>query len=321
MRKRFINVKVVLCGLILFSFLIGMASAEDFPKRPIQIVIPWTGGEIDTVTRIVASSLQKYVGQPVVVLNKPGAGGIIGHEYVKQAPADGYTLVSTGPTLSILTKLQKTSYSPSDFLPLVQIGQNICLVMVQKEAPWNNLKEFIADAKKHPGALQYGTGGFGTWHHLNWEAIIDQAQVDVVHVPFTGNTQVVTALLGGHIKAALLEPSIGLSHIKGGALKALAITQKDDVNFPGVMTFAEQGIAGKFNLWRGIFCRINTPKERVEILDNAFIKVLKDNTYLEPLNKMGTTPGILAGEDFRKFVTEDFGVYSRMAEIVLKKKK
>lgn len=321
MKKGWIALLVSFVCLMISPTWGGMVCAEEFPKRPIQIVVPWdAGGETDIVTRMVASSMHKYLGQPTVVINKPGAGGILGHEFFLKAPADGYTLVSTGPTLMIISRLQKTSYSVSDFFPLVQMCKTRALVLVPKDSPWRNLNDFFTDAKKNPGGVQFGVPGVGSWHRLMWEVLIDQTEINIAMVPFTGNASVITALLGGHIKVALLEPLSVLSHIRSGALKPLAISEKDDQNFPGVLTFAEQGIKGDFSLWRGILGHKNLPPERVQILEKAFTKVLDDHEYRQGLKKLESTPGNLVGENFRKFLNDDDKVYAKMVTIILKKK-
>lgn len=302
----------------LFSMLqVETICAETYPSKPMQIVVPWSAGDTDLITRLAGSVFPNILGQPAVVLNKPGAQGIIGTDFAAKAPADGYTLLANGPAHLIVPMIQKTPFSASDFIPLVQMAKNKGLILVKKDAPWSNFKEFVVDAKKKPENFKYGSPGKGTWHNFMWEILKDQAGMKIEAVPYNGNAPIVAALLGGHISIALIEKPTAFPHVKGGTLKALAISEQDD-GFPGVMTFAEQGFEGDFNNWKALFGRKGIPPERAKILDEAFIKMLADKSYLFSLKNVGSTPGNLAGESFRKFITEQERVIARIVEKVFK---
>jgi tripartite-type tricarboxylate transporter receptor subunit TctC len=307
------------CALV-GLFAAGEAESQTYPARPIQIVVPWAGGDTDLVTRLFSSYLPNYLGQPAVVLNKPGAGGLVGTEFVAKAPADGYTLVSNGPAHLIVPKVQEKAYSLDSFIPLVQMAKNKSLLLVQKDAPWNTLGDFVADAKKNPGTIPYGIPGFGSWHTLMLAIVKDAVKIDIVPVTFPGNAPLVAALLGGHIKLILIEKPIALPHVKGGTLKPLAISEKD-ADFPGVPTYEEQGVKGDFNNWKALFGRSELPKEVVKVLDEAFQKVLQDKEYVSALAKVGSTVGSHAGESFRNFIREEDKKYAETAKLLPKPKK
>jgi len=302
------------------AFIAGEAWAQAYPARPIQIVVPWAGGDTDLVTRLFSSYMPNHLVQPAVVLNKPGAGGLIGTEFVAKAPADGYTLVANGPAHLIVPKVQEKAYSLDSFIPLVQMAKNKSLLLVQKDAPWNTLGDFVADAKKNPGTIPYGIPGFGSWHTLMLAIVKDSTKMDIVPVTFPGNAPLVAALLGGHIKLILIEKPIALPHVKGGTLKPLAISEKD-TDFPGVPTYEEQGVKGDFNNWKALFCRAEVPKEIVKTLDEAFQKVLGDKAYISALDKVGSSVGKYAGESFRNFIREEDKKYAETAKLLPKPKK
>ncbi len=219
------KVMIAVWGLALVvSWGIGEAWSQAYPSRPIQVVVPWAGGDTDLVTRLFSSYIPNHLGQPAVVLNKPGAGGLIGTEFVAKAPADGYTLVANGPAHLIVPKVQEKAYSLDSFIPLVQMAKNKSLLLVQKEAPWNTLRDFVAAAQKNPGTIPYGIPGFGSWHTLMLEIVKDSTKINIAPVTFPGNAPLVTALLGGHIKLILIEKPVALPHVKGGTLKPLAIS-------------------------------------------------------------------------------------------------
>jgi len=295
----------------------GMLGAQQYPSRPIQIVVPWSAGDTDLVTRLFGSVLPNALNQPAVVLNKPGAQGIVGTEYVFRADADGYTLLANGPAHMIVPMIQKTSFAADDFLPLVQMAKNKGVVLVQANARWSNLKEFVAEAKKSPGKFKYGSPGKGTWHNFMWEILKDQADMNIVAVPFNGNAPIVAALLGGHIDIALIEKPTALPHVQGKTLKALAISIADK-GFSGVQTFEEQGFSGDFNNWKALFVKKGIPQDRLKILEAAFVKTLSDKSFLVSLGKVGSTPGDLVGEKFRAFIEREQKTIRRIVDKVFK---
>lgn len=307
-------------GSIFVVFSPNSLYAQDYPSRAIQIVVPWSAGDTDLANRLAASVLPTYLGQPVVVINKPGAQAIVGMDFVAKAPPDGYTLIGNGQSQIIVPMIQKIPFSADAFIPLVQTTKSLGVIVVKKDAPWANFKEFIMEAKKRPGFFTYGQPGVGSWHNLRWEAIKSQLEIDIVPVPFQGNVGVVTALLGGNIHIGLIEKASALPHIMGGTLKSLAISEKDK-DFPGTITFEEQGIPGNFNTWRGIFGRKEIPQDRLKVLEEAFAKMLVDKSFVYAVKNVGVFPGEFVGDRFRKFVSEEEKAHAKVVEKVFKKGK
>lgn len=310
---------VVLATAASLAFSVNLLFAQDFPKRPLQIIVPWAaGGETDLITRLAAQSLSKYLGQPVVVLNKPGGTVAVGSDFVLNSPADGYTLISAGATLFIAPKIQKMPYSVSDFVGLGELSESKCAILVRPDAPWSNFKDFVEDAKKRPGAIFYGIPGAGNVQTLWWEFLKIQTGINIVPVPYTGDAPIITALLGGNVKAGFLDTPLIVPHVKAGTLKMLAISDRDD-NFPAVATFKEQGFEGKFVLWRALSVRRETPPKVYKILEDAFQKMLDDKGYADSLKKMGSIPGNMTGEKFVSFVKEQDKLYAEMIKRMPKK--
>ena len=312
-KKRFCVFGVVfIIGLILLT--LNVAQAQDFPKRPIQVVVAFAaGGETDLICRLAGQYLSKNLGQPIVVLNKPGGTVAVAADYCLKAPADGYTLFAIAQTFVVAPFRQKMPYVVSDFVGLVELAKSNCLIVVRKDAPWANFKEFIEDAKKHPGTYFYGIPSVGGVQALWWEIFKNKAGMKIAGVPYAGAAPEVAALLGGDIQIAQVDAPIVLPHLKAGTLKALAVGEKDP-NFPGVMTFQEQGFEGNFVIWRALAVRQGTPKKAYDILEDACKKVLNDKAYVEGLAKMGSIPGTMTGETFDKFVNEQHKLFGEIIQ-------
>jgi tripartite-type tricarboxylate transporter receptor subunit TctC len=294
-------------------------SAQGFPKKPLQIVVPWAaGGQTDMITRLAAHQLTKFLGQPVVVLNKPGGAIAVGTDFVMKEPADGYTLVSAGATLFIAPKIQKMPYTVPDLIGLGELSESKCAILVRKDAPWSNLKEFVEDAKKRPGDIYYGIPGTGNVQTVWWESLKEQAGINIVSVPYSGDAPIIAALLGGDVKAGFIDMPLVLPHVKAGTLKALAISDRDE-DSPGVMTFKDQGFEGKFVMWRALSVRTGTPKKVYAVLEDAFKKMLIEKSYADALRKMGSIPGTMTGEKFVNFVKNEDKLYAEMLQKIPKK--
>jgi tripartite-type tricarboxylate transporter receptor subunit TctC len=223
---------------------IGGALAQDYPTRPVRIVVPYAAGGLpDTMTRITTQRLLATMGQPFVVDNKPGAGGISACELVAGSPADGYTLLiaDVGQTAINPALYSKLPYDPvKDFAPVSIIGISAQFLVTHSAVPANTLPELIALAKRKPGELSYGSGGTGSLHHLSMEALKAPLGLNITHVPYKGTAQAVPGLLNGEVALVFSAlPSIA-GYIKAGRVKLLAVsTMKRSAQAPDVPTIAE----------------------------------------------------------------------------------
>jgi tripartite-type tricarboxylate transporter receptor subunit TctC len=269
------------------------AHAQNYPSRPIRIIVPYApGGLPDTMTRLVGAKLGDPLGQPIVVENMGGAGGITGVAEVVKSAADGYTLlVADVGQIAINPHLfSKLPYQPlKDLAPVSLIGTSPLYLVAHPSVPANTLKELVALAKKEPGKLNYGSSGIGSIHHLATEALKAGFGIDIVHVPYKGTGQSVPALLGGQV--ALLYsalPSIA-GHLKDGKVKMLAIsTAKRSPQTPDVPTVAESGIPGyDFVAEIGLLAPAGTPRDVIQRLAGEVATVVKQPDVVKRFTELG----------------------------------
>ena len=264
-------------GLALLS---AAASAQAYPSKPIRMIVPYTpGGSIDTVGRIVADEMQKILGQPIVVDNKPGASGVIGSQEAARAAADGYTLLfnASSQVYMPLVISRKTYDAEKDFTPIAQVGYVPLAVVVNPALPAKTLSEFAALARSQPRKFTWATSGLGTTSHLTEEMINRDLKLDMEIVLYKGAVPQLTDVMGGHVTAAV-SPLPGVSpFIKSGRLRPVAVTSAKRLPaMPEVPTVAESGMPG-FELlsWYGLWGPAKLPKDVVDKLNAALLKAVK----------------------------------------------
>ncbi len=305
-----------LLGLMLAiaSFHLG---AQAYPSKPVRIVVPFVpGGATDALARAFGAKMSEAWGQPVLVENKPGAGGNIGTELVAKSPADGLTMLMTINSHSINASLYtKLGYHPlKDFQPvsLVAVAPNV--VAAHPSLPANNMQELIALAKAKPGALTYGSAGSGSGSHLAGVLLESMAGVKMTHVPYKGVAQAVTDLIGGQISISISVYSVVDPHIKAGKLKALAVTSaKRAPQSPNLPTVAEAGLKG-FDVfsWFGLLVPAGTPKEVVAKIQGEAARIarlpeVKNRFASQGLDLIGNTP-----EEFTDFIVQDWALWDKL---------
>ncbi|MVW78410.1 Bug family tripartite tricarboxylate transporter substrate binding protein [Bordetella sp. 02P26C-1] len=268
------------------------ALANDFPNRPVTIVVPYSaGGSTDVAARIVGEGLSKQLAQPVIIDNKPGAGGTIGTMAVKNAPADGYTLLITSASHIVNNILQpELTYNiEEDFVPLSQITQLPIVLVVNKDSQIKSLPDLIAAAKKSPGALNFGTAGIGTIQHVSAMQLLDKADIDATHVAYKGGAAALTDLIGGQIDFTFSPIVEVLSYIESGRVRPLAVTTTErSAALPAVPTLAESVPGYDSFHWNGFVVRKGTPAENVAKLSDALVKATKDPAVIAKLKSQGT---------------------------------
>ena len=249
----------------------GTALAQDYPNRPIRIIVPFSaGGAVDGPMRAVAQELSKQLKQQIVIDNKPGAGATIGSEMVAKAAPDGYTLLLASQTNAISATLyNKLSFNPvDDFAPISLLGREPGVLVVHPSQPVKNVAELVALAKQRPGQLNYASSGNGSGQHLFMALFASMAGINVVHVPYRGSAQATTDLLGGTVQLSLPGTQAMVKHIKEGKLRALATTGVTrSPQLPDVPTLAESGLTGySAYVWMGLLAPKGTPPAIVERL-------------------------------------------------------
>ncbi len=268
------------------------ASAQDYPTRPVTIVVGYTpGATSDLVARTIGERLSAAWGQSVIVDNRSGVGGNIAATYVARAQPDGYTLmVGTDAMMTSNVYLYKNSpFDPvRDFAPIIYAGANIICLAVHAEFPANSVADVIAYAKANPGKLNYGSSGTGSPHHLAGELLRRQTGIDIIHVPYRGGGATINDLLGGHIKVAFLSLSTAVPHLATGKIRILAVVEKTRYPaMPEIPTIGETVPGFEMSSWHGIFAPAATPAPLIAHLNAAIAKVLATEAVKDKLAVLG----------------------------------
>ncbi|AXK83070.1 tripartite tricarboxylate transporter substrate binding protein [Pseudolabrys taiwanensis] len=295
------------------------AVASDYPERPITMVVTFSaGGSSDVLARAVANALSQGLGKSVVVENRPGAGGHIGAEIVSRARPDGYTILfGTNGTLGIGPAIYKNlRYNPAkDLVPVGILHKLPLMLIVQNNIPANNLQEFIAYAKAHPGKLTFASAGVGTASHLSGELLKEAAGIEILHVPYKGGGGAAPDLLAGNVSMMIETIPTALPFVANKQLRALGVTTRErSPTAPEVPTFAEQGLKDfDVTAWTGLFVPAGTPPEIIARLNAETLKIAQSPDYVAQIKKMGTDVATSSPEEFRKFVDTDV---ARWTEVV-----
>jgi len=276
------------------------------------------GGSSDVLARAVANALSQGLGKSVVVENRPGAGGHIGAEIVSRARPDGYTILfGTNGTLGIGPAIYKNlRYNPAkDLVPVGILHKLPLMLIVQNNIPANNLQEFIAYAKAHPGKLTFASAGVGTASHLSGELLKEAAGIEILHVPYKGGGGAAPDLLAGNVSMMIETIPTALPFVANKQLRALGVTTRErSPTAPEVPTFAEQGLKDfDVTAWTGLFVPAGTPPEIIARLNAETLKIAQSPDYVAQIKKMGTDVATSSPEEFRKFVETDV---ARWTEVV-----
>jgi len=286
------------------------ARAQDhYPSRLITIIAPITAGTtIDILARLYADKLSKRFGQQVVVVNRPGAGGLIAAQAVASSPPDGYTLIFVNSGHTILGALNKNlPFDPvRDFAGVSLVGEAPTIVTVPPALEVSNLKEFVARAKARPGTINYGSAGIGTATHLAGAYFALKTDTDLVHIPYTVSATIIADMLGGRIQASFVPAAFVLPLLQDGRLRALAVSAKEPVTDPiRIPTALSQGIDYQNATWYGILAPAKTPKSVLQSLSQAISEVGKDPELQAKIRAQGIDPRDVELEKFDAHIQAD----------------
>jgi tripartite-type tricarboxylate transporter receptor subunit TctC len=291
----------------------GVCAQEAWPTRTITIVVPFPpGGTADFAARPLAAHLADTFGRNVVVENKGGAGGGIGHAYVARAEPDGYTIMTALPSLAVIPEANRLAgkpitYEMDQFVPLARMFADPTLLAVKKSSPWNSLEDFIAAVKENPGRIPYGTSGHLGTVHLAMEMFLNAAALKMVHVPYQGGGPAFNALLSDQVPVVPTLESIAKGHIDAGNIRILAQwgTQRLP-SFPHAPTLQEAGYPEViYILWTGVFAPKKTPAHVTRILRDAIRPFMRDKTVVDRFVKAGSQVSYMDGPDFAQFLQSD----------------
>jgi len=288
--------------------------AAEYPTGPITLIVPFgPGGSADTVARIVGNEVSKEIGQPIVILNRSGAGGNIGYEMAARALPDGYTLVmATSPLAVNVSLYHKLGYDPiKDFSPISLVALQPNLLVVNPELPVKTLAELIAYAKVNPGKLNFGSSGIGTSQHLAGELFKRRAGVDIVHVPYRGGGPAMVDLVGDRLQMMFETIPSSLPYAQSGQLRAIAITVDERSKMlPDVPTVSEAGLSGFVSRgWLGVAAPAKTPKPIIDKLNAAIKKALETPSVADRLTELGLQVKRTSPSEFATFIDQEINNY------------
>ena len=287
-------------------------AAEPYPARPILLVVPFPpGGAAELVGRPLAHSLEKFLKQPVVVTNKPGAAGAVGNAFVATSEPDGYKVLMALSSISAIPEAdklfnRKPAYTLDQLTPIARITADPTVLVVQTNAPWKSVKELVDEAKKRPGQLSYSSSGIYGALHVPTEMFAVAAGIKLRHVPFAGGGPSTTALLGGHVQLTVQSPSAVAGHVKANRLRLLAHwgVRKLEM-FPELPTLKELGYDVEYYIWTGVFAPAKTPAAIVSALRKAIGESAVDADFRGAMEKIATPIQYLDQPEFGKFFALD----------------
>lgn len=297
----------IAAAFIVLATLVAGAKAQDFPNRPVTMIVPWpAGGTTDIGMRALATATEKHLKQSIVIENRPGAGGVLGPQNMAQNVAgDGYTIAQIPITVFRWPFMRKTTLDPAnDFTYIIGLTGYTFGVVVRGDSPWKTFKEFLSYAKANPGKINYGTPGAGTSLHITMEQIARKEGIKWTHVPFKGGAETTGALLGGHIDAVADATGWG-PLVNSGQFRLLVIwSAVRSKNWPDAPTLRETGVDLVSNSPFGLAGPKGMDPKVVKILHDAFKKGSEEPDYLAQLVKLDQEPAYLSSEDYRRFVDQ-----------------
>lgn len=292
----------------------GPAAGQSYPDKPISLVVPFSpGGISDSIARPLAMAMTNAIGQPVVVLNKVGAGGAVGNAYAAKAAPDGYTLLFTLPTLSSIPASDKVNgraplYSTDQLEAIARITADPVAFFVRADSKWKSLKQLIADAKAKPGTLSFASAGVYSVSHIAGERLSRAAGIELLHVPYKGGGELITAVLAGQTNGGIQTFGTLSQHIRSGKLRALVVQTRGERidGLPDVPSTKELGLDNAdYYVWTGIFAPVGVPEAAKKKLRAAVRASIKDPALLATLRGAGSTLQYLDAPEFQKFWRDD----------------
>ena len=300
--------------------LIAPAAAQDFPTKPIRIIVPFgPGGGGDIVGRIFGQSLQEKLGQPVIIENKPGAAGTLGNELIARAEKDGYTIgvMTAGQIIAAAMNKSLRYDTATAFEPISQVGTASLMLVARADFPAGNVTDLIATAKANPGKINVASPGFGATQHMSGELFKQMAGVDMVSVQFRTTPEAVTAVLGKQVDVLFDTVLAVIGQVQSGQLKAIAVTSKDRFPIvPNVPAIAESGAMAGYDVstWYGFFGPRGIPPEVVAKLNKALNEAMKDEGVRDKLTKAGVTVRGSTPEEFGAFMAAELVRWNKVRE-------
>ena len=300
------------------SFLVGVTAVvagvfsvsalAAYPDKPVTVICPWTaGGGTDVLLRALSKEAEKYLGQTINVVNQTGGAGAIGHNAIRAARPDGYTIGMITFELNSLPPQGLVPFTWKDFDPLMRINTDPAALTVRKDAPYNTVRGFVDYGKAHPDEITIGNSAPGSVWNIAAGLVAEKTGIKVKHVPFDGAQPAVTALVGGHIKAVAVSVAEVRGQVQAGNLKILGVMSSErDKIFPDVPTFKEQGVDVEFYTWRGLALPKGVPANIKAKISDAYKKAFDSKEFQEFAAKASLNLAYLNAADFAKFLSQNY---------------
>ena len=322
-RAPLVALRAALTAVLTAGLTVVASAHAEYPERPLTMVVPFPpGGVADTVARPIAEALARELKQPVVIENRGGAGGAVGIGHVARLPADGYTLLMSLSSISILPEAdrildRKPQYQLSQFKPIARITADPTVLVVRADAPWRTVEDFVADARRKPTAYNYGSSGnYGTMQ-VPMEMLKGAAGFRMTHIPYTGAGPAIIALLGGQVDVLASGPSSVVQHIRAGKLRALAHWGHQPlVSLPEVPSLTERGFNVQYVQWSGIFVGAETPPAVIQRLREAVRKVAADPAVQQTVLRAGSPIEYLDAPEFADYWQKDVQAMANVVKLI-----
>jgi len=288
------------------------AAAQNFPSKPLTIVVPFApGGIADITARPLAVALGNILGQSVIVENHPGAGGAVGIAYAARQKADGYSLLMALSSILVIPEAEKLggrapSYQVSQLMPIARVAADPVVLVVPAASPWKTTADLVADAKGRPGKISYSSSGLYGAIHVPMEMLAQAAGVQFLHVPYQSGGQAMSALIAGQVDVTVQSPGVASPHLKSGRVRALASWGGQRLAaLPDVPTLREQGFDAEFYIWSGLFVPAQTPPEVAARLRAAVKDAVSDGAFKQAMSTMDSPVDYLDAPEFQAFMDRD----------------
>ncbi len=310
------NILRHLIFIISFTSFLSVAQEKPYPNRPINWILPMSaGGTSDIFARTIQPFMTNYLGQTMVIENKPGANGVLGEDLGFNSKPDGYTLIFSSASVAANPFLRNTNYDPRKFVPVIHLGNVYLVMLLNKDVKATNMKEFLNIARNSPaGKLNYSSWGVGGMAHLAAELFNIEAKIKLTHIPYKGSPEAMAGAISGQTEATFLTTSIAFPQVKADKLRAIAIAAPNRLkDAPGIPTMAEVGLPGiKIDTWFGVFLPPETPKSIAYRLNAAFQAALNDPETKSNIEKRGIYVAGGSPDDFDTYFKSEMSKFDRL---------
>ncbi len=314
MKKGF-QICVVLSVLGIFGLTQATLAQDKYPSKPVEIIVSWAaGGATDVLFRALGAVFPRYANnQQMIVKNIPGGGAAIGYTEAMKAKGDGYTLVAVATPMITKIHMSVVKFSATTFAPVILIADNACFLLVHKDSPYKNLKDYIEDAQKRPGQINMGNAGSGGGYHLASLAFANFAKIKLNHIPFEGGGPSITALMGKHVDSIIVSAPEGVPQALAGDLRLLGIFGDRRLDkFPNVPTAKEQGINFNISMWRGISVVKDTPPALITQVHDIVKKCMADPDFKKKCEELSVELKYMGPEELGKFMVSEDARYQQL---------